>query len=499
VSHNSISRRRFLKQSAATAAVFGLSRFSAASRAQTIGANDDIRLAIVGTGDCGRFHIDEFLRQSGVRLVALCDADSAMLDMGYARVAAFNGPGATSRPSPASITRYSDYRKLLDNKDIDAVYVSTPNHWHALMTIWACQAGKDVYIEKPTCHDIWEGTQSVAASRKYNRIVQAGTQWRSMPAVFEAFEWAKAGNLGKTLVSRGFCYKRRLTLGKTEGPQPIPKTVDYDLWCGPSPAGPLRRKNLHYDFHWVWPTGNGDIGNQGAHQMDLARWALNKPAVAPTAFTVGGRFGYIDDGETPNTVMAVHDYGDSMIIFEVRGLPASASGNQMDAYKGVAIGNVIECEGGYVSVTEKLSAAYDKTGKEIRRFTGADVTRDRIHTGNFLKAMRSRRREDQNGELLEGHISSCLSHISNISYRLGKQSDPDAIKAAIGSDPAVTDSYARFTAHLAANNIKLDIDKATLGMPLKVNPDGIAFVDNKDADALRIGTYRAPFVVPENV
>jgi hypothetical protein len=202
--------------------------------------------------------------------------------------------------------------------------------------------------------------------------------------------------------------------------------------------------------------------------------------------------------------MAVHDYGDSMIIFEVRGLPANGTGAQMDTYKGVAVGNIIECEGGYVSITEKLCAAHDKTGKEIQQFTGANVTRDTSHTANFLKAMRTRKREDQNGELLEGHLSSSLSHISNISYRLGKRTDPDAIKAAIGSDPAVVDTFARFQAHLAVNNIKLDMDKATLGVPLKIDlkttgPDKMKFVDNPDADALLTRKYREPFVVTEVV
>jgi predicted dehydrogenase len=489
-----LSRRKFFKRSVTAAAVIGLSRLTARSYGQIVGANNDIRLAVVGCGDCGRAHVDEFLAQTGVRIVALCDVDSAQLDLRMGQITG-NRRGGPAAP----VARFTDYRKLLESKELDAVYVSTPNHWHALMTIWGCQAGKDVYIEKPTSHEIWEGQQALAASRKYNRIVQAGTQWRSMPNVYEAFEWAKAGNLGKIQVARGFCYKRRASIGKTEGPQPVPATVDYDLWCGPAPADPLRRKNLHYDFHWVWPTGNGDIGNQGAHQMDLARWALNKPSVAPTAFTVGGRFGYVDDGQTPNTLMAVHDYGDSMLIFEVRGLPATGSGAQMDQYKGVSVGNIIECEGGYVSITEKLCAAHDKTGKEIQQFTGSAVQRDTSHTANFLKVMRSRRREDQNGELLEGHLSSSLSHISNISYRLGKQADPDAIKSAIGNDAAVGETFARFQAHLAINNIKLDMDKATLGVPLKIKPDTMTFVDNPDADALLTRKYREPFVVPENV
>jgi predicted dehydrogenase len=477
------SRRSFLKYSTAAVAL----GWTARSYSQVVGANDALRVAVVGCNDCGRSHINQIRRLGGVRLVALCDVDEAVLDRDLAMIG----------DSGNQIARYRDVRNLLENRDIDAITVATPNHWHALITLWACQAGKDVYCEKPTCHEIWEGAQALAASRKYNRIVQAGTQWRSDPRVFEAIQWAKAGNHGKIRVSRGFCYKRRASIGKTEGPQPIPATVDYDLWCGPAPNSPLRRKNLHYDWHWFWPTGNGDIGNQGAHNMDLARWALDKPTVAPSVISVGGRFGYVDDGHTPNTLMTVHDYGDALLIFEVRGLPAkSGAKSQMDQYKGVDIGNVIECEGGYVSIDAKQCAAFDRDDKQIRQFTGTDVTRDRSHIDNFLKAVRSRRREDQQGELAEGHVSSSLSHLSNISYRLGQQTDPEAIKSSLKGNAAAMETFGRLQAHLAANDIHLDIDKATLGVPLRVDPQGPRFIGNPEADAMLTRKYRAPFVVP---
>src|SRR5437588_6268586 len=231
-----------------------------------------------------------------------------------------------------------------------------------------------------------------------------------MPAVFEAFEWAKAGNIGKILVSRGLCYKRRESIGKTTGPQPIPASVDYDLWCGPSPKVPLRRKKLHYDWHWVWPTGNGDVGNQGIHQMDLARWVLGKNRLSPKIISAGGRVGYEDDAETPNTLMVVHDYGDQLLIFEVRGLPEKPGSRTMDRYRGADIGNIVECEGGYVTITDKQCAAYDKDDKEIKIFDGKEVTRDRNHFANFIRAVRSRRRSDQNAEIEEGFVSSALCH-----------------------------------------------------------------------------------------
>ncbi|MGA2231229.1 MAG: Gfo/Idh/MocA family oxidoreductase [Tepidisphaeraceae bacterium] len=481
-----VSRRSFLKGTAMTAVALGLTRTSARSYGQIIGANEDIRLATIGCNDCGRAHINQFIPLKGVRMVGLCDVDSAVLDRAKGV--------ATARLATANPTLYSDCRKVLDNKEIDAISVATPNHWHALLTVWGVQAGKDVYIEKPTCHNIWEGQQAVAARAKYDRIVQAGTQWRSMPAVQQAMQFAKSGTIGKILVSRSFCYKARPSIGKTDGPQPVPATVDYALWCGPAPLDPPRRKQFHYDWHWFWETGNGDIGNQGAHQMDLARWALDKPALAPSVISVGGRFGYDDDGQTPNTLMTVHDYGDCLLIGEVRGLPAKTGAKQVDQFKGIAIGNVIECEGGYVSIAQRACAAYDKNGTLIQQFSSNGVQEESAHKENFLEVVRSRKREDQRCELAEGFVSSCVSHVANISYQLGQKADPDAIQAAM-KQPAAAETLARFQSHLAANDIKLDIDKATLGMPLKVDPAAMKFMDNDAANAMLTRTYRDPFVV----
>lgn len=486
---SNVTRRGFLKGTAAAACGIALTRLSAKSYGQVAGANNDIRVAVVGCNDCGRTHIQRYLTLPGVRIAALCDVDSAILQRGTTMVT------QGGKPAP---TGYADVRKLLENKEIDAISAAPPNHWHALMTVWACQAGKDVYMEKPICHSVWEGQQCVAASRKYDRIVQAGTQWRSMPQVFEAIEYAKAGKLGKILVSRGLCYKPRPTIGKSTAALTIPTNVDYDLWCGPAVKGDLMRSKLHYDWHWVWETGNGDIGNQGAHQMDLAIWALGETAVAPSVISVGGRLGYTDDGETPNTMVTVHDYGKALLIFEVRGLPVrTGAGNQMDNYRGADIGNVIECENGYVSISQRQCAAFDKDGKQLQVFNGAGVTRDRVHQENFLKAMRSRKREGQNAEIAEGAVSSYLCHLSNISYRVGKAASADEIKAAFAS-PAAAETLARYTAHVEANGIK-GTDGMKLGMPLKIDPATVKISGNEAASKLLTRAYRAPFVVPENV
>src|SRR5690349_19997630 len=247
---NALTRRTFLKTSALVTAS---AAFSARSWAQVAGAKSDLRVAVVGLNGRGKSHLASLAKVPGVRIVALCDVDSAVIEKTKASLG----------PSAAGMKTYVALRELLASPDIDAVTIATPNHLHALQAIWACQAGKDVYVEKPVSHNIWEGRQLVSAAAKYKRVVQCGTQIRSGAGLQEAVAWVQAGNLGKITASRGFCYKRRDTIGKTEGPQPLPATVNYDLWCGPAPKLELRRKRLHYDWHWLHVTGNGDVGNQG--------------------------------------------------------------------------------------------------------------------------------------------------------------------------------------------------------------------------------------------
>jgi hypothetical protein len=322
-------------------------------------------------------------------------------------------------------------------------------------------------------------------------MVQTGTQSRSSQALREAFAWIREGNLGKVKVARGLCYKLRPSIGKVDGAQPIPASVDYDLWCGPSPKLPLMRKKLHYDWHWAWATGCGDIGNQGIHQMDVARWALGKDELSPKIMTVGGRLGYVDDGETPNTMFTIHDYGDALLIFEVRGLPANpAIPKEMDQYRTQSVGHVIECEGGYVAGT----VAYDADGKEIKKFKGSED-----HKANFIKAVRSRKTADLNAEILEGHLSSALCHTANISYRLGKQASQGEIQETLKSNGAAVETLGRFQEHLAANNVKLDMTRATLGAFLHMDGKAERFLDNAQANQMLTREYRKPFVVPDSV
>jgi predicted dehydrogenase len=490
-----LTRRTFLKHSALAAAGAAL---SARSWSQVTGANTDIRLAIIGVGgpgggglpqSRGRAHLKGYAPLKGVRIVALCDVDSEHLE-GGAKTLPNEGRG---------IDRVIDWRELLTRKDIDAVSIATPNHQHAIQAIWACQAGKDVYVEKPVSHTLWEGRQLVAAAQKYQRVVQSGTQSRSSRALIEAVEWVRAGNIGKIVSVRGLCYKRRPSIGKTVGPQPVPATVNYDLWAGPAPLAPVRRKNFHYDWHWQWATGNGDLGNQGCHQMDIARWFLGADTIAPHTLSVGGRVGYEDDGETPNTLVLVHEYANAPLIFEVRGLPHSAGETKMDELKGASIGVIVTCEGGTVVVGAGRGGprAFDRAGKELKQFAGGDGEAEGGgHFQNFLSVVRSRKLADLRCRIEEGRISTALSHTANISYRLGRKSSPDAIREKIKGDANLSESFGRMMEHLAANQVDTGRTPLSLGVPLRFDSLTDRFVGNEDANALLTREYRKPFVIP---
>lgn len=501
---NNFTRRDFLKSAGFGAAALALSPLSWA-RAQ--GANDDIRVAVIGFRSQGSGHIGTLNKMKGVRLVALCDVDQQVLDKKATELG-------------GEIQKYTDIRKLLENKDIDAVSMAVPNHWHALATVWSCQAGKDVYVEKPASHNIFEGRKMVEAARKYKRIVQAGTQCRSSLGVQQAVDYVRKGNLGKILVARGFCYKGRKSIGNVDGPQQVPSHINYDLWCGPAPHDLPRRNGsfgpVHYDWHWFWNFGNGDYGNQGPHQVDIARWFLGEDAIAPFSMAVGGRLGYKDAAETPNTLTVYHGYKVPM-VFETRGLPKSKesqkAGWDMDRFKGVSVGNVIECEHGYVVVPNYTEAlVFDRDGKQTMKFDGkAKKAADDVktptglsadsggHHGNWVKAMRSRKVKDLNADILEGHMSAGLVHTGNISYRLGSTKAPGEIRETLSENKQMAEAVDRMMAHLEANGVDLSSDKLQLGVPLKFNPKKEKFESNDQANAMVSRNYTAPFVVPQKV
>ena len=486
----SITRRRFLTQASVAAGTALLLPTTALGRRRS--ANEDIRIGVIGIRSRGNAHIDGFRRQEGVQVVALCDVDADVLARGIAK---FDERGE-------HVKGYNDLRHMLDADDIDAISIATPNHWHALATIWACQAGKDVYVEKPVSHNIFEGRKMVEAARMYGRIVQTGTQGRSSRAIIDAIAWMQAGNLGTIKLARGLCYKPRQSIGKVSSPTAVPDSIDYNLWTGPAPLSPLMRRRLHYDWHWVFDTGSGDLGNQGVHQMDICRWALGYDRLPPNAVSVGGRFGYDDDGNTPNTHVIFLDYKPAPIIFEVRGLPRDSAaqsdnwGKGMDTYKGMSIGVAIECEDGYLAISSNYGkvVAYDNAGQPINQWEG-----NGDHFANFIKAVRSRKRSDLNADIAEGHLSAAICHLGNISYRVGADTSLEEIQAGYADNPALAESFGRMNEHLAANGIRLDETYATSGQPLQIDAVRERFVGNDRANKLLTRPYRAPFIVPDKV
>ena len=435
-------------------------------------------------------HVEAFRRLPGVRVVGLADVDASVLAREAKR---FEERGE-------KVEAVADVRRLLERDDVDALSIATPNHWHALQAIWACQAGKDVYVEKPVSHNVWEGGQLVRAARKYGRIVQAGTQARSARGIAEAIAWLRAGNLGKIELARGLCYKPRQAIGKVTGPQAVPSGVDFDLWTGPAPKKSLLRRNLHYDWHWVFDTGDGDVGNQGVHQMDIARWALGEDGLPRATLSAGGRLGYDDDGETPNTQLVLHDYGPDRprLLFEVRGLPRAAelqadgwTAEDMDELCGARVGVVVHCEKGTMRFPDYEGAvAFDRAGKELARFAGSED-----HFANFAEVVRSRRVEDLAADVREGHVSSALCHLGNVAHRLGRAVSPAEARAELEREPAAAEALERMLVHLEQNGVDLGAAPLTLGAAPPFDPAGERFAD-ETAQRLAQGAYRVPFAVP---
>jgi predicted dehydrogenase len=484
-----LNRRSFLHRSAGAGVLLGLgARAASRPRARPRGANDAINVAVVGLRKKGIQHIEVFRKLPGVRVTALCDVDTEFIDLEKAKFDKRN----------ETVKTYVDYRKVLEDEDVDAVIVTTPDHWHALMTVWACQAGKDVYVEKPASHSIWEGRKMIEAARKYGRIVQVGSQNRSDVGLREAFSYIQAGNLGEIRSMRTFAFFPRESIGKTNGPQPVPKTVDYDLFQGPASLLPLRRRDLHYRWHWSWETGTGELGNLGAHVIDHARWALGQDTLSTRVFAIGGRFGYDDDGESPNTMIVYIDFKPVPLTYEIRGLPRAKGDSAMDSYKRLRVSTHIECEGGHFAGGRGGGFVYDLRGERIKHFPGDGGG---THQANFIEAMRSREEGDLRADLRQGHISASLCHMGNISYRLGRREPPQTIKQAVRDCPTAAEAVDRLLAHLDANEIDLESNPITLGPTLTFDEEQERFVgqDGAWANMYLRRNYREPYVVPEVV
>lgn len=399
--------------------------FTAAQASGWQGANDRIQLGVVGVRGRGRDHIAGFVKSPNTVVAAVCDVDQTNVERAQSHAQKLGGR------APAG---FADFRKLLEDKSILAVSLATPNHWHALGAVWAVQAGKDVYAEKPVSHNLREGRVLVEAARKYKRIVQVGHQSRSTPHKIEALRLLREGIIGRVYLAKGYCYKRRMSIGHSPD-GPVPAGVDYDKWLGPAPVRPFNPNRFHYNWHWFWDYGNGDIGNQGVHEMDICRWGLNQNGLPRRVTSHGGKFVYQDDQETPNMQTAVFDYGGQQIHFEVRGLISHEDGAL--GFDGTnTIGNTFYGADGYMSVDafgyKVFAGEKHELVKEVKLAQGIWDTQP--HFDNFTQAVRSRRVEDLTCDVEQGHLSAALCHLANVSYRTGRSLRFDPAKEAIPGD-----------------------------------------------------------------
>jgi predicted dehydrogenase len=407
---------------------FFLGALTAAAATRVWGANDKINVAIIGLGGRGSNHLTIYPRLADARVAGLCDIDQAARERAQATLQKIAG-GEKAK-------EFEDMRAAFADPGIDAVSIATPNHWHALATIWACQAGKDVYSEKPACYNIYEGLRMVQVANETRRMVQIGSQHRSMPFKIKAIEAMQGGLIGKIYMAKGLCFKRRQSIGH-KADSPVPPGVNWDLFLGPAPLRPFNELRFKYNWHWFWDTGNGDIGNQGVHEIGLCRWALGDPEWPKSAFASGGKYAYDDDQETPNTQLASYDYGGREIVFEVRGVLTGGEGTPVrrggrggapagppaSTPNSVTIGNLFYGSEGWASMDDTGFQAYKGESSELvmearpERGPGSDGTS--LHMENFLAACRSRNIKDLHDPISNAHFSAGLCHLANISYRTG--------------------------------------------------------------------------------
>ncbi len=478
------NRRTFLKTLAigATVTVAGTK-----SAGLVLGANERIRVGVAGLNGRGGAHVGALAGMEGVQVTCLIDPDTRTFQRRIDQTQKAGG----NRPQTVQ-----DIRRALEDRNIDVITIATPNHWHALMTVWACQAGKDVYVEKPCSHNVFEGRIAVEAARRHNRIVQHGTQSRSNTGTARVVDVIRSGKLGRLLVSRGLCYKARDNAnGRVASVNRVdaPRELDFNLWLGPAQQRPYHENLVHYRWHWFWDFGNGDIGNQGVHEMDKARWAIAGAALPRSVISVGGRFGSPDRGETPNTQIAIFDYGQTQLIFEVRGLKTAQ-------YRGQGVGNVYHLEGGTIAGTTFYPRDSDKPAPlpqvdgAGRRGPGGGN-----HFANFIAAVRSRRQADLNADILEGHQSSALCHLANVSYRLGQDTPFSPRTQAFGKNKEAYETLARMEEHLRGVGIKLDGARYRVGRLLTLDGNNERFLNDDAANRLLRRDYRKGFAVPERV
>ncbi len=479
------TRRTLLGRAAGAAAATALP-FRPLFAAGAQGPEGIVGVAVAGVKGRGGNHVQAWLAQKDVHVAGICDIDPSVA--GGVLQAVEKKQGKPPRFE-------TEWRRLLEDRSIDAVSIATCNHTHTLLAIWAMQAGKHVYVEKPLSHTVWEGRKLIEAARRYGRVVQHGTQKRSLPETRRMAAFLRAGGLGKIRIARCLCYNDRGGIGRKDC-RPVPPDVNYDGWLGPAPVldwmrddtgkpGFLKPNRFHYNWHWYWDTGNGDIGNQAVHEMDLIRWYAGANALPKRVTGVGGRFAWDDDGETFNTQVVCYEYDDLQMIFELRNL-------RTDRYRGEAIGLLMECDKGHAN----LARAFDAAGKGIP-VSAPDDGRAGCHFRNFIEAVKAGQPERANAGAADGHLSSALCHLGNVSCRLGEPVALDSREDPFPGNDAGNDAFRRMVEHLKEHGIAPSA-RYLRGRALTLDPEAERFATDPEADRLLTREYRKPYVVPEH-
>ncbi len=446
---------------------------------------DRLRVAVIGVNGQGSHHVREWIANPDADLVAICDVDPGafvrLCERGYHKHAL----------TPPEFVQ--DVRRLLDRRDIDAVSIATPNHWHAVMAIWAMQSGKDVYVEKPCSHTVEEGRVITQWARKLGRMCQMGVQSRSMTGMRETIDFVKSGRIGPVKVAHALCYKRRKSIGLVDTPAPVPPGMNFDLWAGPAPDTVPHRERLHYDWHWDLATGNGDLGNQNPHELDKARWGLGKQELPRRVVSLGGRLGYIDNGNVANSQVTVYQWDDAVLISDVRGLEIKTPVTFGLKYGPLGVANIWWGTEGYVVAPNYTTGiAFDYDGNKLGEWSGGSYQQ---HFANFVQAVRSRRHEDLHLDIEDGHLSSALAHLGNVSWILGAKAEPGTRPTLAADERHVADTFTSFEAHLRDNAVDFAATPLKLGRELTIDPRTEQASD-PEANRLFTRTYRKGYELP---
>jgi len=488
-----LTRRDFVEQAlAATAAALAARTGRAADpqpaappAGRPAGPSDRLRVAVIGCNGQGGQHIGEWLANPDCELAAVCDCDPASFDKHGKRFEKL-----ARRP-----VYVKDVRTLLEDRSIDAVSIATPNHTHALLAVWALQAGKDVYVEKPCSHNVSEGRIITDWARKLGRICQMGVQSRSMTGMRAMLDFMQRGGIGPVKVAHAICHRPRPSIGLVDTPAPLPPGLDFDLWCGPAPLEVPKRTRLHYDWHWNHVTGNGDLGNQNPHELDKARWALGKQELPRRVVSLGGRLGYRDNGDVANSQVTIYQWDDALLISDVRGLP-----QKTPVTYGLKHGGPFEkacniwygTEGYCVGPSYTSGAAFGYDGTPLGTWSGGSYQQ---HFANFVKAIRSRDHRDLHLDIEDGHLSSALAHLGNVSWALGEPVDPGTRPKLAAEDPRVAATFDSFETHLREMEVDFAATPLKLGRELVIDPRTERATDDA-ANALFTRDYRKGYEIP---